>query len=109
MSIISPLKALKYKVVVKLLTEEEYLGKRAPNSKILLAEEAEGRYLRASMTGEVVDIGEECVCAGLKIGDLVFFPSYTGADKKIGVDRYRVMNDTDILAIINKEFVEDQV
>lgn len=97
----SPFKALKFKVVVKILEEEEFIPKRATDAKIVLPAEFEERNLHASMTGIVVDIGEECACPELKIGDKVCFVSYQGAAKKIGDINYRIMNDIDIMAIYN--------
>lgn len=51
--------------------------------------------------GKVLDDGTVRK-VGLKKGDMVLFTSYAGTDVKIGDKEYLIMNESDIMAIIEK-------
>jgi len=51
--------------------------------------------------GKVLDDGTVRK-VGVKKGDMVLFTSYAGTDVKIGDKEYLIMNESDIMAIIEK-------
>jgi len=75
------------------------------NTRIIIAEEAKKKEQRAQMEGEFICAGgnafEDWKDDALpKPGDRVMFDKYVGFHKKVDGVEYRIMNDTDIIAIV---------
>lgn len=90
------LKPLGDRVIVKPAKQEEMT-----KSGIVLPDTVEKEKKEE---GEIVSIGngEKVVKLGLKIGDHVLFGKYAGEDVEVDEVEYKVLDEKDVLAVIEK-------
>lgn len=90
------LKPLGDRIIVKPAKQEEMT-----KSGIVLPDTVEKEKKEQ---GEIVSIGtgEKITKLGLKIGDLVLFGKYAGEDVEVDDVEYKVLEDKDVLAVVEK-------
>lgn len=91
------------RVVVRPFNVEE-TDETFKNSQIIIPKETKDKEQRAQMEGELVCVGgnafEDWVGQKPVPGDTVLFDKYVGFHKKVNGEIYRMINDSDIVAIL---------
>jgi chaperonin GroES len=87
------------------ITETDEVLKRGKQFGFEIPENKEKeRMQHAQIEGELIAIGGNCFEDWIdpipKIGDTVIYDKYAGFIKQIGDQDYRIISDTDILAIV---------
>jgi chaperonin GroES len=94
------LKPLDDRVVVKQSEAEERTA-----GGIVLPDTAKEKPQRGSVVatgpGKLLDSGKRGALS-VKVGDEVFYAKYSGSDVEVGTDKYVILRETDILAVIEK-------
>jgi chaperonin GroES len=87
------------------IAETDATLKSAKSAGFILPNDKENeRMQHAQIEGELIAVGGNCFDDWKpplpKIGDRVIYDKYAGFIKKVGGEDYRIISDTDILAIL---------
>lgn len=100
------IKPILYRVVLKI----DAVEKKSKGGIIIHSDENQiDRARKGSEEGTIVAIGDTAFSGfdakevPVSVGDRVMIPKYTGIDKKIGDDLFRIINDEDIVAVVPQE------
>jgi chaperonin GroES len=102
-----PLKAVGYHLILLVLDESKSEG-RYGSGPIIRPNES--KDIRISELGIVLDIGPNAFCesggiecVGIREEDKIIFSKHAGVIKHINGQDYRIINDTDVLAVITED------
>jgi chaperonin GroES len=94
------LKPLDDRVVVKQSEAEERTA-----GGIVLPDSAKEKPQRGTVMaagpGKMLDSGKRGALS-IKVGDEVFYAKYSGSDVEIGTEKFVILRETDVLAVIEK-------
>jgi chaperonin GroES len=94
------LKPLDDRVVVKQSEAEERTA-----GGIVLPDTAKEKPQRGTVVaagpGKMLDSGKRGALS-IKVGDEVFYAKYSGSDVEIGTEKFVILRETDVLAVIEK-------